>query len=277
MGRPYRRPGAAETGDAYPAAVIRAGGSRSEGAASAPIPLPGDSRAALRPSSASLADLSAEGAITLPDGVPSDGDGRAAAAEGHGDYATNVALQLAKKAGQPPRDLAGLVAGPAARRPTASRRSRSRARVPQHQRRRGCAGRGRRRHRGGRASVRRLRGPGAEADASTSSSSRPTRPARSRWRAPAGRRSATPWPGCSRRPAPTWPASTTSTTTAPRSTGSQPVAARGRAARADARGRLPGQLHHRHRRSRCVAEHPEAPRLPDDEALEVFRALRRRR
>ena len=43
----------------------------------------------------------------------------------HGDYATNVALQLAKQAGLPPRDFAELVADAAGRPPTASRRSRS--------------------------------------------------------------------------------------------------------------------------------------------------------
>ncbi|MGA8247177.1 MAG: arginine--tRNA ligase, partial [Nocardioides sp.] len=60
---------------------------------------------------ASLADLSAEGAITLPGGVPETVTVERPRQKGHGDYATNVALQLAKQAGQAPRDLAGLVAG----------------------------------------------------------------------------------------------------------------------------------------------------------------------
>ncbi|HEX4688075.1 MAG TPA: arginine--tRNA ligase [Nocardioides sp.] len=59
---------------------------------------------------ASLADLSASGAITLPDGVPETVTVERPRQKGHGDYATNVALQLAKQAGVPPRDFAGLVA-----------------------------------------------------------------------------------------------------------------------------------------------------------------------
>ena len=47
----------------------------------------------------------------------------------HGDYATNVALRLAKAAGRPPREVAELLAARAARRPTASRRSTSPARA----------------------------------------------------------------------------------------------------------------------------------------------------
>jgi arginyl-tRNA synthetase len=59
---------------------------------------------------ASLAELSAEGAITLPGGVPETVTVERPRQKGHGDYATNVALQLAKQAGQPPHEFAGLVA-----------------------------------------------------------------------------------------------------------------------------------------------------------------------
>jgi arginyl-tRNA synthetase len=59
---------------------------------------------------ASLADLSAGGAITLPAGVPASVTVERPRQKGHGDYATNVALQLAKPAGMPPRDFASLVA-----------------------------------------------------------------------------------------------------------------------------------------------------------------------
>jgi arginyl-tRNA synthetase len=59
---------------------------------------------------ASLADLSARGAIALPAGVPASVTVERPRQKGHGDYATNVALQLAKQAGQPPRDFANLVA-----------------------------------------------------------------------------------------------------------------------------------------------------------------------
>lgn len=56
-----------------------------------------------------LTTLSAEGAITLPDGVPTTVTVERPRQKGHGDYATNVAMQLAKKAGTNPRDFATLV------------------------------------------------------------------------------------------------------------------------------------------------------------------------
>jgi arginyl-tRNA synthetase len=59
---------------------------------------------------ASLADLSASGAITLPSGVPASVTVERPRQKGHGDYATNAALQLAKQAGLAPRDFASLVA-----------------------------------------------------------------------------------------------------------------------------------------------------------------------
>jgi arginyl-tRNA synthetase len=59
---------------------------------------------------ASLAELAAEGAVTLPSGVPETVTVERPRQKGHGDYATNVALQLAKQVGVPPRDFAALVA-----------------------------------------------------------------------------------------------------------------------------------------------------------------------
>jgi arginyl-tRNA synthetase len=59
---------------------------------------------------ASLAELSAEGAITLPAGVPETATVERPRQKGHGDYATNVALQLSKQAGVAPRDFAAVVA-----------------------------------------------------------------------------------------------------------------------------------------------------------------------
>ena len=56
-----------------------------------------------------LTTLSDEGALTLPDGVPTDVTVERPRSKEHGDYATNVALQLAKKAGTNPRALAELV------------------------------------------------------------------------------------------------------------------------------------------------------------------------
>ena len=56
-----------------------------------------------------LTTLSAEGAITLPDGVPTTVTVERPRSKEHGDYATNVALQLGKKAGMNPRAFAELV------------------------------------------------------------------------------------------------------------------------------------------------------------------------
>ncbi len=50
------------------------------------------------------------GALTLPDGAPSEVAIERPRQKGHGDYATNVALQLAKRAGTNPRALAELIA-----------------------------------------------------------------------------------------------------------------------------------------------------------------------
>ena len=73
-----------------------------------------------------LTALSDEGAITLPDGVPASVTVERPRQKGHGDYATNVALQLAKKAGMNPRDFATLVQ----RGLEQSRRHRRRSRSP---------------------------------------------------------------------------------------------------------------------------------------------------
>ena len=57
-----------------------------------------------------LTALQAEGAIALPGGVPTTVTVERPRQKGHGDYATNVALQLAKGAGTNPRAFAELVA-----------------------------------------------------------------------------------------------------------------------------------------------------------------------
>jgi arginyl-tRNA synthetase len=57
-----------------------------------------------------LTALVEEGSLTLPDGVPSTVVVERPKVREHGDYATNVALQLGKKAGMVPRDLAALLA-----------------------------------------------------------------------------------------------------------------------------------------------------------------------
>ncbi len=55
---------------------------------------------------AALASLSERGRLTLADGVPESVTVERPRSKEHGDYATNVALQLAKKAGKSPRELA---------------------------------------------------------------------------------------------------------------------------------------------------------------------------
>ncbi|MDO9377849.1 MAG: arginine--tRNA ligase [Nocardioidaceae bacterium] len=54
--------------------------------------------------------LVADGSLSLPDGVPTQVVIERPKVREHGDYATNVALQLGKKAGTNPRELAQLVA-----------------------------------------------------------------------------------------------------------------------------------------------------------------------
>ena len=58
-----------------------------------------------------LTSLVDEGALALPDGVPAEVTVERPRQKGHGDYATNVAMQLAKRAGTNPRALAELLAG----------------------------------------------------------------------------------------------------------------------------------------------------------------------
>ena len=56
-----------------------------------------------------LTALAEEGALALPEGVPGSVVVERPKVREHGDYATNVALQLAKKAAMPPRELATLL------------------------------------------------------------------------------------------------------------------------------------------------------------------------
>ncbi|HYG95147.1 MAG TPA: arginine--tRNA ligase [Nocardioides sp.] len=57
-----------------------------------------------------LTGLVEQGALTLPDGVPTEVTVERPRQKGHGDYATNVSLQLAKKAGTNPRAFGELLA-----------------------------------------------------------------------------------------------------------------------------------------------------------------------
>ena len=57
-----------------------------------------------------LSSLSEQGRLALPDGVPAAVRVERPKVKEHGDYATNIALQLGKKAGMNPRDFAELLA-----------------------------------------------------------------------------------------------------------------------------------------------------------------------
>ncbi|KAA1373715.1 arginine--tRNA ligase [Aeromicrobium fastidiosum] len=57
-----------------------------------------------------LTALTESGAISLPDGVPAQVLVERPKVKDHGDYATNIALQLGKKAGKNPREFAQLLA-----------------------------------------------------------------------------------------------------------------------------------------------------------------------
>ncbi len=59
---------------------------------------------------AALTSLADAGTLSLPDGVPTAVTVERPRQKGHGDYATNVAMQLGKKAGMAPRDLATALA-----------------------------------------------------------------------------------------------------------------------------------------------------------------------
>ena len=56
-----------------------------------------------------LTSLQGQGVISLPDGIPTTVTVERPRQKGHGDYATNVAMQLGKKAGMNPRAFAELV------------------------------------------------------------------------------------------------------------------------------------------------------------------------
>ena len=213
-----------------------------------------------------LTTLSDEGALTLPDGVPATVTVERPRQQGHGDYATNVALQLAKKAGTNPRALAELrrrrgssaadgiakvdIAGPGFLNITVEA---------------GAQGEVAARDRRGRGGVRHTATPMAGENGSTSSSSRPTRPGRCTSAAPGGRRSATRSPDLRGRAAPRSPGSTTSTTTARRSTGS----ARSLLAPRRGAGRFP-------RTATAATTSPRSPTRSSPSDPEIARPARRR-
>ena len=139
--------------------------------------------------------------------------------KGHGDYATNVALRLAKQSGMPPRDFAALVAERLRLAVGIAGVDDRRPRFPQHHRRRRRAGHGRRRDRRRRGVVRRLRG-GRQAEGERRVRlGEPDRSGHPRQR-PVGGGRRHPVAAARGDRLPGRRGSTTSTTTAPRSTGS---------------------------------------------------------
>ena len=216
-----------------------------------------------------LTALSEEGAITLPDGVPATVTVERPRQKGHGDYATNVALQLAKKAGTNPRELRGARPGAARGRRRRGRGGDRRPRLPQHH------GRGRRPGRRGRAGRRRRAGVRPHRDPRRAADQRgvhlrqPHRPPpprahplgrrgrRGRAGARGGRRERDPRVLHQRPRQPDGPLRRLD---------------RGRRARpARPRGRLPGRLRPRPRRSRCWPTTPASSTCPRTSALVAFR------
>ena len=219
-----------------------------------------------------LATLSDEGALTLPDGVPSAVTVERPRVKEHGDYATNVALQLAKKAGMNPRDLAAQVqdrlikvegiaavdiAGPGFLNITWRPRAR-RASSPSRWWRRGTS------------TARSDAGAGERVNVEFVSAN-PTGPvtlASARWAAVGD-----------------------AITRLLQATGAEvtreyyfndhgaqidrfaPSLPGQRSGPADARGRLPRRSTSREIAPAVVEQRPDAPSLPDDEALETFRAV----
>ena len=165
----------------------------------------------------------------------------------HGDYATNLALQLAKKVGANPRELAGWLAAALADARTASPRPTSPGPASST-----CASRPRRR-----ASSSTTSSPRARTTATPTALDGQKRQPRVRLRqpdrarstsaAPAGPPSATRWAGC-------WHAGRRGRARVLLQRPRRPdrpvrqLADRRRQGRADARGRLRGRLHRRHRR-----------------------------
>ena len=197
----------------------------------------------------------------------------------HGDWATNVALQLAKPAGRPPREIAQRARRPARRGARDQERGRRRSRLPQHHPGRR---RGRRAGPHDRRGRRRPTAPATLWPGRTINlefvSANPTGPIHlggTRWAA-VGDALARILERQRRRGR---PASTTSTTTAPRSTGS-PARCWPRArGRAGARGRLRRRVHRRHRRRGSLADASRGRptrTCRTTQAQEVFRAHRRR-
>ena len=205
-----------------------------------------------------------DGRLTLPDGVPARSRSSGRGNREHGDYATNVALPRRRR----PANPAG--AGHADRQGAAGDRG--------HRGRRGggpgfinrrrprSAGPGRRGHRGGR------RRPTAPVDDSRAQRQprvrlgQPDRPAAPR-RYPVGRGRGRAGPDL-HGAGPRSPASTTSTTPAPRSTGSRGRCSRAARGRADAGGRLRRRLHRRDRRAGDRRSEPDALELPDERGEE---------
>ena len=141
-----------------------------------------------------LSALVEDGLLDLPDGAPREVTIERPRQKGHGDYATNVALRLAKPAGSQPARRRRAARRAAARADGHRAGRRRRARLPQHDARARArsaqvARRGRRRRCGVRP--RRPCWPGS---GSTWSSSRPTPPGRCTWATPGGPPSATPSP-----------------------------------------------------------------------------------
>ena len=191
----------------------------------------------------------------------------------HGDYATNVALQLAKPAGRPPREIAELVAARLARdarhRAGSTSPGRASSTSPSTRRRRASWPR-RSSQRGRGVRPHRRRSPGQRINLEFISAN-PTGPLHLGAHPVGGGRRRDRRGSSSAAGARRSPASTTSTTAACRSTGSARRCAAAAAGRAGPGRRLPRRLHRRPRRADRGRRTPSIVDLPDDERLVAFR------
>ena len=194
-----------------------------------------------------LTALADDGTITVEGGLPRELKVERPKNPEHGDYATNVAMQLGKRAGLNPRQFAELLAAKLHRRRRDHRGRDRRTGFHQHPGRGRCPGQGRARDRGRRPELRPHRQP-ARPDGEPGVHLRePDRPAAPRPH-PLGRRRRRAGPGARRGRRRGHPRVLHQRPRRPDGQVRRQPAG-GRARSADPRGRLPRRVHHRPRQA----------------------------
>ena len=210
-----------------------------------------------------------DGDVSLPDGVPTTVVVERPRNKEHGDYATNVALQLAKKAGTQPAGLRRPARRAAAERRRDRGRRHRRPGVPQHHGRGRRPGRGRGRRARGRGGVRPQRRARRRADQRRVHLGQPDRAAAPRPH-PVGRGRRRAGPGARRGRRRRGRGSSTSTTAGRRWTSSAPRSrrrAQGEPVPEDGyQGAYVDDV-----AQQVLAEEPGILDLPDDERAVAFR------